>query len=100
MVANDHTAVDNRSSLVVLAVRSVAANPPRQLPEHSGSVRFVIRPVNSWNLVRNMNQLLDLPASGKVTVGYALSDSLPFIPGNEQHVVMSLMLNTVYVNDS
>ena len=100
MVANDHTAVDNRSSRVVLALRSVAAKPTHQLAAHSGSGRFVIRPVNSSSLVRNMNQLLDLPASGKVTVGYALNDSLPFIPGNEQHVVMTLMLNTVDVNDS
>ena len=68
----------------------------KQMLAYSGRGRFVVHPINITQIVLEIQKILNLPFSKKITVEYDLSAGLPFMEGdrNQQHqIVMNLITN-------
>jgi PAS domain S-box-containing protein len=83
----------------ILAVEKAAdraAELCKQLLAYSGRGRFELRAIDLSELVRDMEDLLDVAVAKKTTVSYKLAPELPAIEGDAaqmRQIVMNLMTN-------
>jgi len=63
---------------------------------YSGKSKFIIKPLNLANLVKEMGHLLEISISKKARLVYQIRDKLPFVDGDAaqlRQVVMNLITN-------
>jgi CheY-like chemotaxis protein len=73
-----------------------AADLCKQMLAYSGKGRFVVKPIDLSELVREMGHMLEVSISKKATMRYTLSPSLPAVDADAtqmRQVIMNLLIN-------
>ncbi len=92
--AKDSPAKDYIQQLVISSRR--AADLTKQMLAYSGMGKFLIRPINLSEAIKNMTKLLEVSVSKKCLLTYNLPEDLPIIEGDIaqiQQIIMNLIIN-------
>ncbi len=92
--AKDSPAKEYIQQLVISSRR--AAELTKQMLAYSGMGKFLIRPFNLSEVVKNMFKLVEVSVSKKCLLTYNLRENLPVIEGDIaqiQQVIMNLIMN-------
>ncbi len=92
--AKDSPVKEYIQQLVISSRR--AADLTKQMLAYSGMGKFLIRPVNLSEVVKNMSKLVEVSVSKKCLLTYNLPEDLPIIEGDIaqiQQVIMNLIIN-------
>lgn len=82
----------------LIASAGRAADLCKQLLAYSGKGRFVVRPIDLSEIVRDMTALLEVSNRKNVSMRYQLEDGLPAVEADAtqvRQIVMNLVLNAV-----
>lgn len=92
--AKDSPVKEYIQQLVISSRR--AADLTKQMLAYSGMGKFLIRPFNLSEVVKNMSKLVEVSVSKKCLLTYNLRENLPVIEGDIaqiQQVIMNLIMN-------
>ncbi|MEQ8187757.1 MAG: PAS domain S-box protein [Candidatus Eremiobacterota bacterium] len=92
--AKDSPIKEYIQQLVISARR--ASELTKQMLAYSGMGKFLIKPVNLSEVVKNMSKLLEISVSKKCLLTYNLSEDIPIIEGDIaqiQQIIMNLTIN-------